>query len=148
MRSKRLLNRLKHPEEQECLWFFSEQKKFHQDEKSMEEMTGGYVQADLTEVPTVMHAHEFASNSGGFRCCCCGSGEGHIMTPQLFPQGLRVNVDADADADVDATVETLQTIFVKSPWIDNVANGGRPNAFHQDSAPSNKALNTQDWMDG
>ncbi|KAM3176084.1 hypothetical protein ACTXT7_007205 [Hymenolepis weldensis] len=44
------------------------------------------------------------------------------MTPQFFPQGLGVN----ADADVGGYVETLQTIVVKLPWIDNVASGGRP----------------------
>ncbi|KAM3180421.1 hypothetical protein ACTXT7_016316 [Hymenolepis weldensis] len=44
------------------------------------------------------------------------SGEGHIMTPGLFPQGLRV------DANADAYVETLQTTVVKSSWIDSLAN--------------------------
>ncbi|KAM3182447.1 hypothetical protein ACTXT7_012366 [Hymenolepis weldensis] len=43
-------------------------------------------------------------------------------------------------------VETLQTI-VKPPWIDSVANGGRPYTFQQDLAPSHKALKIQDWMD-
>ncbi|KAM3179374.1 hypothetical protein ACTXT7_000678 [Hymenolepis weldensis] len=56
-------------------------------------------------------------------------------------QGLRFNADADA------YVETLQTI-VKSAWIGNVANGGRPHALQQDSASSLKALKIQDWMDG
>ncbi|KAM3181857.1 hypothetical protein ACTXT7_013544 [Hymenolepis weldensis] len=35
----------------------------------------------------------------------------HVMTPQFFPQGLRVNADADANA----RVETLQIIVVKPP---------------------------------
>ncbi|KAM3175390.1 hypothetical protein ACTXT7_008630 [Hymenolepis weldensis] len=89
---------------------------------------------DPTEVPTVMHAHEVSSNSDVFGV----SSEVHIMTPQLFPQSLRVNVDADA------CVETLQTIVVKPPWTDSVANGRRPSYVHQrDSAPSHKALKTQ-----
>ncbi|KAF2350023.1 hypothetical protein FHG87_019224 [Trinorchestia longiramus] len=53
----------------------------------------------------------------------------------FFPQGLRFNADA--------YIETLQT-SVKS-WIDSVANG-RAYVFQQDSAPSHKALKTQDWM--
>ncbi|KAM3170945.1 hypothetical protein ACTXT7_017596 [Hymenolepis weldensis] len=32
--------------------------------------------------------------------------------------------------------------------IDRVTNGGRHYVFQQDSAPSHKALKTQDWMDG
>ncbi|KAM3186664.1 hypothetical protein ACTXT7_003870 [Hymenolepis weldensis] len=50
------------------------------------------------------------------------------MTPPFFPLDLRANAGADA------YVETLQTI-VKPPWIDRVANGGRPYVFQQDSAP-------------
>ncbi|KAM3188208.1 hypothetical protein ACTXT7_000706 [Hymenolepis weldensis] len=53
--------------------------------------------------------------------------------------GHRVNADAH--------VETLQIIVVKPPWIDSVANRGRPYVFHQDSAPSHKALKTRDWLD-
>ncbi|KAM3175539.1 hypothetical protein ACTXT7_008302 [Hymenolepis weldensis] len=32
----------------------------------------------------------------------------------------------------------------RPPWIDSVANGGRPYAFQQDSAPSHKAPKAQD----
>ncbi|KAM3187090.1 hypothetical protein ACTXT7_003000 [Hymenolepis weldensis] len=66
--------------------------------------------------------------------------EGHIMTPQFPPQGLRVNADADAH------VETLQTTVVKPPLIDSVANGGKPYVFQQDSPPSHKAPKIQGWM--
>ncbi|KAM3179540.1 hypothetical protein ACTXT7_000429 [Hymenolepis weldensis] len=52
----------------------------------------------------------------------------------FFGESLRVNADADA------CEETLQTIVVKPPWIDSVANGGGPYIFQQDSAPSHKAL--------
>ncbi|KAM3170989.1 hypothetical protein ACTXT7_017513 [Hymenolepis weldensis] len=51
-------------------------------------------------------------------------------------------------ADVDAYVETLQTIVVKPPWTDRVANGGRPYVFQLHSAPSHKALKTQNLKDG
>ncbi|KAM3185975.1 hypothetical protein ACTXT7_005275 [Hymenolepis weldensis] len=47
--------------------------------------------------------------------------------------------------DAVAYIETLQTI-VMPPWIDGVPNGGRPYFFQLDSAPSHKALKTQDWM--
>ncbi|KAM3177024.1 hypothetical protein ACTXT7_005328 [Hymenolepis weldensis] len=56
--------------------------------------------------------------------------EENIMTPQFLPQGLTANADADA------CVKTLPTIVVKPPWIDSVANGGRPHIFQQYSAPS------------
>ncbi|KAM3185613.1 hypothetical protein ACTXT7_006024 [Hymenolepis weldensis] len=49
----------------------------------------------------------------------CGKPMPH---PAKDPQGLRVNADADADA----YVETPQFIIAKPPWIDSVANGGRP----------------------
>ncbi|KAM3188202.1 hypothetical protein ACTXT7_000781 [Hymenolepis weldensis] len=35
MRAKPLLNKLNHPEEEECLWFFSDENNFHQDEKGL-----------------------------------------------------------------------------------------------------------------
>ncbi|KAM3173118.1 hypothetical protein ACTXT7_013116 [Hymenolepis weldensis] len=66
------------------------------------------------------------------------------MTPQFLPQGLRV--DAGADADGDACVETLQTIVVKPPWIDCVANGGRSYVFQRNSIPCHKALKSQDCL--
>ncbi|KAM3182518.1 hypothetical protein ACTXT7_012219 [Hymenolepis weldensis] len=52
MRAKGLLNKLKHPEEQEDPWFFSDEKTSTKMKKSIEEMIGGYVQADSNEVPT------------------------------------------------------------------------------------------------
>ncbi|KAM3171500.1 hypothetical protein ACTXT7_016503 [Hymenolepis weldensis] len=138
MRAKQLVKKLKQPEEEECLWFFFDQKNCSRMEKSIEEMIDGWLYA---EVPNVMHAHEVSSSSQW-------RGREHTMSPQFFLQGLRVNADADA------YVETLQTIVVKSSWIDSAANGGRPHPppppphiFQQDSAPSHKALKTQDWMD-
>ncbi|KAM3184378.1 hypothetical protein ACTXT7_008479 [Hymenolepis weldensis] len=47
------------------------------------------------------------------------------MTPQLFPQGLRVNADADA------YVETLQTTDVKQSWVDRGADEGGLQIFQQ-----------------
>ncbi|KAM3177870.1 hypothetical protein ACTXT7_003707, partial [Hymenolepis weldensis] len=58
-----------HPEEQECLRFFSHENNFYQDEKSAQEMIGGYVRVDPTEVQTIMHAHEVSTDSDGFLSC-------------------------------------------------------------------------------
>ncbi|KAM3182893.1 hypothetical protein ACTXT7_011432 [Hymenolepis weldensis] len=63
------------------------------------------------------------------------------VDPIEVPTGPSVN------ADTDAYVETFRSI-VKPPWIDSVANRGRPYVFHQDSASSHKALKIQDCMDG
>ncbi|KAM3170920.1 hypothetical protein ACTXT7_017644 [Hymenolepis weldensis] len=106
MRAKGLLKKLKHPEEEECLWFFSDQNNFHQDEKT-----------------TVMPFGVVKGSEG---------------------EDLRVNANADV------YVETLLTIVIKPPWIDNVANGTplSPYIFQKDSAPSHKALKTHDYMDG
>ncbi|KAM3185089.1 hypothetical protein ACTXT7_007091 [Hymenolepis weldensis] len=79
-------------------------------------MIGGHVRADPTEVPTVMHM-KFPATVIVFGIVIR---EGDIITPHFFPQGLKVSADADA------YLETLQTIVVKPPWIDSVANGGRP----------------------
>ncbi|KAM3185388.1 hypothetical protein ACTXT7_006470 [Hymenolepis weldensis] len=59
-------------------------------------MVGGYVWANLTEVPPVMHTHKVSSNRDGFRCCCSGEG---------------------VNAVGDAYVETLQTLNKqRSQW--------------------------------
>ncbi|KAM3171007.1 hypothetical protein ACTXT7_017471 [Hymenolepis weldensis] len=105
-------------------------------------MICGNVRADLTEIPTVMRT---MFPKAVMVIGVVKGNAGHIMAPPFFPRGLRINTDADADA----YVGTLQTIAVKPPWIESVANGGRlPCVFQQDSAPPNKALKTQDLMDG
>ncbi|KAM3185617.1 hypothetical protein ACTXT7_005989 [Hymenolepis weldensis] len=67
MRAIGFLNKSKHPEEQECLWFFSNENSLDKDKK----------------LPAPMVIFGVVSS------------EGYIMTPQFFPQGLRVNTDAD-----------------------------------------------------
>ena len=42
-----------------------------------------------------------------------------------------------------AYIEVLEAVV--KPWIDSV-RGERPYVFQQDSAPSHKAMTTQDWM--
>ncbi|KAM3170926.1 hypothetical protein ACTXT7_017633 [Hymenolepis weldensis] len=68
--------------------------------KSIQEMIDSHVQADPTEVPTLI--------------ACARS-----FHQQRYSSGLRVSANAYAD------VKTLQTI-VKPPWIDSVANERRP----------------------
>ncbi|KAM3171983.1 hypothetical protein ACTXT7_015482 [Hymenolepis weldensis] len=124
MRAKGFSKKLKYPEEEECLWFFSDQKNFHWDEK-VNPRNNRWPCADPTQVPTVMHAHEVFINS---------------KVLNFFPRNLRDNVETDA------YVEALRTIF-KPSWTDGVDRAGRLCVFQQDSAPSYKALKTQDWMD-
>ncbi|KAM3179854.1 hypothetical protein ACTXT7_017456, partial [Hymenolepis weldensis] len=153
MRAKGMLKKLKQPDEEECLWFVPNEESFHQDEKVKRRHDRWLAICRWTPLkfqqllcmrtrfpPTVMVFGVVV---------VVVSSEGHIMTPQFFPQSLRVNADADTDADVDADayVEILQTI-VNPPWINSVANGGRPYVFQQDSTPSHGALDTQDYMDG
>ncbi|KAM3178911.1 hypothetical protein ACTXT7_001658 [Hymenolepis weldensis] len=84
---------------------FLRPKNFHQDEKSIEEMVGGWLRGGgPTEVPTVMHVVEVSRNSDGFR--------------------------VNADADADAYVETFQIIVIKPPWIDGVANEDDATSFN------------------
>ncbi|KAM3176745.1 hypothetical protein ACTXT7_005906 [Hymenolepis weldensis] len=89
--------------------------------KSVEEMISGYVRANLTKIPAVMRT----KSKPTLMAFGVVNNEGHIMTSPFFPQDLRVDADASP------------------PWIDSVANG-KPYVFQQDSAPSHKALRTQD----
>ncbi|KAM3170937.1 hypothetical protein ACTXT7_017610 [Hymenolepis weldensis] len=59
-KAKGLLKKSKYSEEEECLRFFFDEKHFHQDEKvnRRNDWWVAVLGVDLTEVPTVMHAHE------------------------------------------------------------------------------------------
>ena len=82
MRAKRLLNKLKHPEEQEILWFFSDEKNFDQDQK-VNRRNDRWLCADPSEVPTVMHT-KFPATVMVFGVV---SNEEHIMPPHFFSTG-------------------------------------------------------------
>ncbi|KAM3185809.1 hypothetical protein ACTXT7_005625 [Hymenolepis weldensis] len=69
MTAKRLFKKLKHPEEQECLWFSFYQKTSNRIKKSIQKIVGDYVRAEPTEVPIVTHAHEISSNRDGLWYC-------------------------------------------------------------------------------
>ena len=130
IRGKRLLSKLKHPEVPNMLWFFSDEKNFDQDQK-INRRNDRWLCSNPTEVPRVMHTKFPAT----VMVLGVVSNEGHIMPPHFFQQGLRVNAVA--------YIEVLETVV--KPWIDSV-RGDRPYIFQQDSAPSHKAMTTQDWM--
>jgi inhibitor of nuclear factor kappa-B kinase subunit alpha len=130
LRSRMLLNKLKHPESPGELWFFSDEKNFDQDQK-VNRRNDRWLCNDPSEVPTVMHTKFPAS----LMVLGVVSSEGHVMPPHFFEQGLRLNADG--------YVNVLQTVV--KPWIDEVSDG-RPYVVQQDSAPCHKAKKTQDWM--
>lgn len=130
IRSKRLLNKVKHPAEEDVIWFFSDEKNFDQDQKA-NRRNDRWLCKDPSEVPRIMH-NKFPAT---VMVLGVVSNEGHVMPPHFFPQRLRVNSAA--------YIEVLQTVV--KPWIDSVRNG-RPYTFQQDSAPSHKAKLTQEWM--
>ena len=63
------------------------------------------------------------------------SSEGHIMPPDIFEVGLKVNTKVYLDV--------LKSVVI--PWCNQVA-GGRPWVWQQDSAPAHKFKETQAWL--
>ncbi|KAM3182337.1 hypothetical protein ACTXT7_012585 [Hymenolepis weldensis] len=137
MRAKGLLQKLKHPEEEEGLWCYYNEDNFHRNEevnRRNDRVLAMCGWVDCTEIPTLMLAHEAPTNGAVKSEVLLRVRKRHIMTPPYFPQDLRANAGGGADTNV--YVETLQTIVVKPPWVDSVVNGGRPYVFQQDSPPS------------
>ncbi|KAM3176415.1 hypothetical protein ACTXT7_006538 [Hymenolepis weldensis] len=98
-------------------------------------MTGGYVRGDPTEVPTGMRM-KFPPTVMVFGVV--KGSESHITTPQVFHRAIE---------SMQMFISRLFKPFLLSHLADNAANAGRPpNVFQQDSPPSHKALNTQNWM--
>ena len=63
------------------------------------------------------------------------SSEGHIMPPDIFEVGLKVNTKAYLDV--------LNSVVI--PWCNQVA-GGRLWVWQQDLAPTHKSKETQAWL--
>ena len=63
------------------------------------------------------------------------SSEGHIVPPQIFEVGLKVNTKVYLDV--------LKSVVI--PWCNQVA-GGRPWMWQQDSASAHKSKETQAWL--
>ena len=61
--------------------------------------------------------------------------EGHIMPPDIFEVGLKVNTKVYLDV--------LKSMVI--PWCNQVA-GGRPWVWQRDSAPAHKSKETQAWL--
>lgn len=130
IRSKCLLNKIKHPDHPNMLWFFSDEKLFTQDQK-VNRRNDRWLCSSASEVPTVMHT-KFPSS---LMILGVVSNEGHVMPPYFFPQGLRINASV--------YIEALDTCV--KPWIEKVAHG-RSYVFQQDSAPCHTAIKTQKWL--
>ena len=63
------------------------------------------------------------------------SREGHIMPPQIFEVGKKVNTKVYLDV--------LKSVVI--PWCNQVASG-RPWVWQQDSAQAHKSKETQSWL--
>ena len=87
--------------------------------------------SDPSEVPSMKHSKRPASVMilGVISC------EGDVISPDMFQQGLRVNVDG--------YIDVLKTTV--KPWMDKVS-AGRSYLFQQDSFPAHKAKKTQAWL--
>ena len=112
IRAKRLLNKVKHPEIPDMLWFYSDEKNFDQDKKINRR------NEDPSDFPHVMYT-KFPATA---MVLGVASNEGHVMPTHFFRQGLRVNA---------ATYIEVFEAVVK-PWIDRV-RGERPYVFQQES---------------
>ena len=76
---QRLLNKLKHPEIPDMLWFSSDEKNFDQDKK-INRRNDRWLCADPSDVPHVMHTKFSAT----VMVLGVVNNEGHIMPPLLF----------------------------------------------------------------
>lgn len=127
---QKLLRKIKHPEEPQLLWFFSDEKNFDQDQK-VNRRNDRWLCQDPADVPHVMHTKFPAT----VMVLSIVSNKGDVMPPYFFEKGLRVNAEG--------YVAVLRDVV--KPWIDQVAKW-RPYVFQQDSAPAHKAKVTQNWM--
>ncbi|KAM3177759.1 hypothetical protein ACTXT7_003916 [Hymenolepis weldensis] len=114
MSAKRLFYKQKHLKEQEYLWFFSDIKNFHQNDRISRRNDRWLCADGPNEAPSCSKFPATVMVFGVVKGI-----EGHIIASQFSPQSPRVNEDADA------YVGIVQTI-VKPPWVNTVANGGRP----------------------
>ena len=86
IRAKLLLNKLKHSQIPDMLWFNSEKKTFDQDKK-INRRNDRYLCGNTTAVPLVMRTTFPAT----VMVLGVVSNEGHVKPPHIFRQGLRVN---------------------------------------------------------
>lgn len=129
-KSKRLLNRLKHPKEPEMLWFFSDEKNFCQDQK-FNRQNNRWIAMRQKDVPKIMKT-KFPATVMVFGVI---SSEGHVMPPHIFETGLKVNTDIYLSVMEDVVL----------PWIKETA-GNRPWVWQQDSAPCHVSKKSLLWL--
>ena len=127
----KLLNKLKHPMEQNMLWFFSDEKNFCQDQ-AHNSQNNRWLATCTKDVPKVMKT-KFPATVMVFGVV---SNEGHVMPPHIFEVGLRVNTDIYLDV--------LESVVF--PWIRRIA-GNRPWVWQQDSAPCHVSHRAMAWIE-
>ena len=130
LKSRRLLNKLKHPVEANSIWFFSDEKNFCQDQKHNSQ-NNRWCAMNPSEVPVVAQT-KFPQTVMVFGVI---SSEGDVMPPHIFQQGLRL--------DTTGYIELLETVV--KPWIDSVS-AGRPYVWQQDSAPCHTSRKSLQWI--
>lgn len=110
-------------------WFFFDQKKMQQEQKS-NMRNDKWLCVDLSDGPRVLYAKLPANmmHLGVAR------NESNAMLLQTFPQGRKVNADG--------YLEGLETVV--RAWLD-VVSSKRSYVFHKDTAPSHKSHMTQEW---
>ncbi len=129
-KTNKLIARIKYPVVPNPLIFFSDEKKFTQNQK-VNRRNNRWLCSDPTEVPIVMTT-KFPAN---VMVLGIVSNKGDVMPPHIFPKGLRVNTD-----------EYLDVIkIVVKPWMDQIA-GNCHYIFQQDGAPAHNSKKTQDWL--
>ncbi|MCP3661159.1 MAG: hypothetical protein GY696_01480 [Gammaproteobacteria bacterium] len=148
MKCTKLLNMLKHPQEQEMIWFFSDEKNFCQDQfhnaqnnrwiaksphpKAKGKAKGmGKRKLARLDIPRVQRTKFPAT----VMVLGVVSSEGHVMPPHIFEKGLKINTEVYLDV--------LKKVVV--PWCQQVA-GDRPWVWQQDSAPAHMSKRTQAWL--
>ena len=130
LKSTRLLNKLKHPKENNMIWFFSDEKNFCQDQMHNKQ-NNRWIAACPKDVPKVMKT-KFPATVMVFGVV---SNEVDVMPPHIFEVGLRVNTNIYLEV-------MEQTVL---PWITGIA-GGRPWVWQQDSAPCHVSNRSMAWL--
>ncbi len=129
-KSKILHNKLKHPKEENMLWFFSDEKNFCQDQE-FNRQNNRWIAMRPKDVPKIMQT-KFPATVMVFGVI---SSEGHVMPPHIFETGLKVNTDIYLSVMEDVVL----------PWIKTIA-GDRPWVWQQDSAPCHVSNCSLQWL--
>lgn len=130
VKAKKLLNKVKHPDKDDLLRFFSDEKNFDQDQKA-NRRNDRWLCKDPDDVPRVMHTKFPAT----IMILGVISSEGDVMPPYFFERGTKLTAAQ--------YIQVLRDVV--KPWMDTVADG-RLYVFQQDSAPIHTAKTTLEWL--